>query len=510
MQIKRKSLFGKILSAFIPFRSDGAAPAAQKENVEKIHSQKVEVYSQQKQEKLKNLCEKLFEQKELITTGKLQLIGLSQVKKTLGKKWPGLQLIVYEITEESISKYLMPKDIFIRYKDDTYVVIFAEAGEGEAQIKATLIAEEIRRRLLESDDEEVRKIEVEESVAVVATSSLKPVESVSKTVGDVTRQITEKNVQVQSARLAAEKKQEKTDKADNSEKFEKEKQPVQIPQAVEVNPSEDKLKIEIKDQKPEGVGDIDKKYKSLIFNYMPLWDVKKNLLTVYLCLVREAGNTDDPMDAHEVAFRGTSPSEKSAMDLAILTTVSKELQAMEDEGRKLFIACPVHYDTLCSAEGLEKYLLACQKIPPLQKRYLTFLLLGLPATIYEAKISKFTGPLKLHCSSFYAQVPLDTSVDFGLLRENRFDAVGVRLKKVKGSEKQLIQRLNNFTEKAKSRLIQKTFVLDVGSLSITTSAVCADYDFLAGSVIHDSVEKPDNVYRFKYESLFDDLIKEQQ
>ena len=124
-------------------------------------------------------------------------------------------------------------------------------------------------------------------------------------------------------------------------------------------------------------------------------------------------------------------------------------------------------------------------------------------------VHKFSVPLRGHCASIYAQVPLDTKVDFTMLRECRFDAIGVRLKRVSGGEKHVLETLEQFIHKAHATLIKKLFVLDVASLSITTSTICAGYDLLGGPAIHESVYKPDSVYRFKYENLFTDLIRQQ-
>ena len=177
---------------------------------------------------------------------------------------------------------------------------------------------------------------------------------------------------------------------------------------------------------------------------------------------------------------------------------------------KLFIACPVHYETLTRAESYEKYILECQKIPAEHKKFLVFMLLNLPDKLHKSNIQKFSIPLKSHCSLIFAQVPLNPKIDFSLIRECRFDAVGVRLKKVTGGEKKAIETLGSFTQHAKKSFINKVFAMDVTSLSITTSAVCAGIDYLGGPSIHKSVTKPNNIYRFMHQDLFADIIAEQE
>lgn len=241
---------------------------------------------------------------------------------------------------------------------------------------------------------------------------------------------------------------------------------------------------------------------------MPLWDVKKNFLTVYLGLAQGNKTNGDPFDNHEIFFRGTTPSVKAKHDLEMLETITQDLAEVIDGGRKLFIACPVHYETLTRTESYEKYVLACQKIPKEHKKFLVLMLLNLPDKLHKTNIQKFSIPLKTHCSSFFAQVPLNPRIDFALIRECQFDAVGVRLKKANTSEKQVIETLNAFSNYAKKAFISKVFALDIASLSVTTSAVCADIDYLGGSAIHESVKKPNNIYHFMHQDLFSKILSD--
>lgn len=454
-----------------------------KKNVSKVYSKTQQAYSPEKQKKLEAMCEQLFDQKELLTTGKLQLLGLSKIKRKLGKTWAGLQPIVYKEVEEAIAKYMMPKDLFIRYKDDSYVIIFAEAGPEESQIKARLIAEEIKRRLFEHEEEELNNIEVEESVSVFATRDLKKGKNLDETMDIIFQDRKETEVPKKT----------------------KPKQKVEISATIEIDPYADTQEVVSAEKKKEAA-----KRKSLNCTYAPLWDVNKNLLTTYLCLAQGSCMGEDPFDNHELLFLGAPPSLKAEQDLRILKTVAQDLKEIVEGQRKLFIACPVHYETLTRAESYERYILECQKIPDLHKKYLVFMLLNLPEQFHESNIQKFSVPLKKHCSAIFAQVPLNTNIDFALIRECRFDALGVRLKKsATGSEKNVIDKLGLFSQKAKKALIGKVFVLDVTSLSVTTSAVCAGVDYLGGAAIHECVEKPNSIYRFMHQDLFANLLSEE-
>jgi hypothetical protein len=127
--------------------------------------------SPEKQQKLENLYRQLLSNKELVTSGKIQFIGLEQIKKRMGASWAGLNTFVYKITEEIIIKHIDKTDLFLGYKDDVYVVIFTQASTEEAKEKMALITDEIRRRLFTLDEEELKRIEIKKSVKQIKTKS---------------------------------------------------------------------------------------------------------------------------------------------------------------------------------------------------------------------------------------------------------------------------------------------------------------------------------------------------
>ncbi len=458
----------------------GSKPA-KKSPVKKIKSKQYNSYSPEKQKKLQDACERLFEQRELIGSGRLQMLGLSKIKRKFGKSWAGLQVIVYETVEEAIAKYMMPADIFIRYQDDSYVIVFADAGYDEAHIKMTLIAEEIKRKLFEHEEEALREIDVKESTQLVDTKSLAKHSTTEGKIKDIASQC------------------DLPPQHQNKEK----KPPAAPPSStLDIDPYANKQTMDTTEENNDE--------ELMHYTYVPLWDTKKNLLTTYLCLAQDHRVSDDAFDSHQSFFMGMSLPAKAKWDLAILKKTAKDLDDMSTNLRKLFIACPVHYETLSNAKNFDKYILECQKILPQQKKYLIFFVLNLPDNFTASNVQKFSNRLKTHCHYLFTQVPFNPKTDFALIRECGFDAVGIRLKRSSGSEKKVLDTMDSFCQNAKKSFISKVFAMDVTSLSIATSAACSDFDFLAGPTIHEQVDIPDSVHRFQYADLFEKLISEQE
>ena len=123
------------LSAFLNrfCGSDGA------EEVVAEKQEKLEPAALQQQE-LEYLCAELFKKRSLVTSGKLQLIGLEKVKRSLGAKWPEMQALVYQTTEAVIARHLKKGDIHLRHKEDSYIIIFAKATREEGDHTAEKIS----------------------------------------------------------------------------------------------------------------------------------------------------------------------------------------------------------------------------------------------------------------------------------------------------------------------------------------------------------------------------------
>ena len=275
--------------------------------------------------------------------------------------------------------------------------------------------------------------------------------------------------------------------------------PVSIAPTFEIDPYDNGV------EKEKAVAKIVE--KKINVKYVPLWDVRKNGLTTYVCLAQSDEESVDAFDSHADLFSGLSVHDTISRDMEVLDLAYKELQKAKPGARKLTIMCPVHYDTLARADSRREYILKCQQIPKKYKEFLIFLLLKLPDDLPPNTIKMFSLPLKNHCKELFAQVEMDLLLNFSILRECGFDALGVRLKHSGGGERQIISDLETFSENAKKAFVKKILALDVKSFSLTTSAIGADIDYLGGSIIHDVVDRPDSVHRFVHQDLFSELVK---
>lgn len=464
-----------VLNKFFFWRKPPSAPHT-------IGSRRLMALSPAKQVELDRLCLQLFKNKALITSGKLQLIGLAKIKKRMGKQWAGLSKIVFDTVEEVIDLHLDKSDIFIRFQDDTYIMIFARSSLEESREKGNRIALEIQKRLFAMDEAELRKIEVRQALREIRADM--PGQSFPDFLDAL---FPDDDEWLLDQRLEMREQ----------------------PPNENFTPGDiDAVEVDAADYRPELRVRADEEALIIEMNcaYSPLWEVRRNALTTHLCLAHETQPQSDLFQSHRALYAHRSLQGKATLDKRILSAVMAELERMEAENRKLLLICPVQLETLYNMESYEDFKQQLLKIPPVQRQFLILMVMNMDDFSPPKNAYWFATPLRQFCRHVFAEIPLRRDINFNYLRSSGVDVVGVRLDGTL-PEHEAINTLNAFCTKAKSLKIPKTFILNVPTLSLATSAVCAGFDFLGGAVIGaPGSPRPEDIRRYRPEDLIAHLI----
>ncbi|MFY8094087.1 MAG: PAS domain-containing protein [Niveispirillum sp.] len=104
-----------------------------------------------------------------VLAGRVQIIGLDDMRSTFGERWGHMREQALAIAEQTIRQSLKPGDQVQRMPDESFVISFAALSEPEASLKAQMIADKVRLRLLGSGTADGR---VESAVTTVRASDL--------------------------------------------------------------------------------------------------------------------------------------------------------------------------------------------------------------------------------------------------------------------------------------------------------------------------------------------------
>ena len=228
--------------------------------------------------------------------------------------------------------------------------------------------------------------------------------------------------------------------------------------------------------------------------YMPVWDQYRGRLVSLLAVGDFAGA--DPihaMHAHRNFYIGRSDHEIIDMDLFVLQTIMNWLAANPDAVLNFDIICPVHFRTLASMNGKIRYRNLCQKIDERMKNILSFLVMDAPTKMPAISLCEIVSPLKSHSRFLCAHVPVLTSdAEMESLRMAGFDVFGIFVDgiSVGNTYKTLTQELDGFVHRARKHIINHTFVIGADDSDDAVAAAMADIRFILGDAIHPCINTP--------------------
>ena len=86
-----------------------------------------------------------------LPAGKLQAIGLEEVRKRLGADWNKRAAQIHVIVEKTIKRRFADTDVFGRMAELGYFVLFSALSAEEVEIECATIAREVAKSLLGED-----------------------------------------------------------------------------------------------------------------------------------------------------------------------------------------------------------------------------------------------------------------------------------------------------------------------------------------------------------------------
>lgn len=393
--------------------------------------------------------------------GQVNLVSIARIKERLGGQWPHHAVNADRIARNAIERYLLPGDIYARWKDAGYIIVFSTLDAHQAQIKCMLIGDEITKKLLgeeEADLAEVHGVEVQ----VGGELSFSPLpgfeELVALTVG---------------APPDADKDEPST----------------------ALSPT---LFVEPEAPLPSGSGSrATDPLADVSYSFRPSWDPARGVIAAYLC---EAELLEGPSgrrrEAHVVLGNDNAALEQ--LDFAILDHVINVLDNLVREKRRLLITVPVRFETLTAAANRRRYIDALSRLSGEAAALLVVELVAVPDGVPQARLLEISSPLRAHARAVIARLGPETA-DFAQFAGSRIAAVGCNISRQSGSELALMQQMARFSRGAAKAGIA-TYLRGIRTVSLATAALGAGFAHIDGDAIAAAITLPRGIVQF---SLFD-------
>ena len=399
--------------------------------------------------------------------GRVNFVELSKIREKLGARWAQIADRADEITRKAIERRLTSADMYTRYEELHYVIIFAQLGKEQAQLKCALIAEEIAKRLLGE--------EVDSSLLEVKTA-------VAQLAGDLKFENVP-SIETMARRLA----EQQADTAPSATDA------AALHLARSGPDDEDAWWNNTRGSGADPLAGIE-------FVYRPMWDVKRNAVTTYLCVPALPGPAGR-LFVGESELQGLDDDAIHRLDFLVQRRVISDLRKLIAANQRMLLCLPVHFDTLASNARRTEYIALCQRgIPPQGTKQLAFELTGVPAGVPTSRLLDLSAALRRYGRGLLMRTAVD-QIQFRPSSECGVLGVGFENDAHGAPESRQIQDMERFAAAAKKTGLV-AYVHGVPSISLTTAAIAAGFDFVDGDIVKSVVERPSSAYSFEMSDLF--------
>jgi hypothetical protein len=236
------------------------------------------------------------------------------------------------------------------------------------------------------------------------------------------------------------------------------------------------------------------------FVFRPVWDPTRNAIATYLCVPQvKISDIDSAVGDASLVVKDDLDG-MARLDSATIAHVKEDLQQMAVDGRRLIIATPVHFETLCSASERRKYAAELETIPEPMKQYLVSEVVRVPAGVPKRRLIDVIAPLRLHCRAVWLQVAIETN-SFTEIRGAGIAGVGADIATLMKSEFVAMHHLIGF-QRAAEKVGVATFLHGAQSRSLVAAAVGAGFHYIDGDGVVPARARPDGMVAFSLADLF--------
>jgi hypothetical protein len=383
-------------------------------------------------------------------SSRVYLLDLETIKNRMGEKWPRLAEKVQNIARQSIDRHLSPVDMAAPYGECGFLAVFSRHSQREAELKCLLIAREMGRRLVGNDE-----------------------------AGDL--------VKVRSATIAEDGELHFAD--------------------ADLDASASALQHELGAAPIHALKLLPRlmtislpQWEQLQFIYRPLLSLRGMVVSTFICVPIRPLETRGYSSGYHVLADPADPLQIADLDIVVLAKVIGDLIETGNNDVRALLSLPVHFQTLASPRSREVYIGLCRAHLGSLGSRLIFELVELPEGIVQSRLHDLVATLRPYSRAVIARLPL-TQRSLGSFRLAGLHAVGADIYYNRDDEASVMHQMDQFVEKANKEWL-KTYIHGLRSVSLTTAAISAGFDYIDGYSLSSIVNIPKRPLRYELHQLY--------
>jgi hypothetical protein len=369
-----------------------------------------------------------------VMAGSLELVGLEDLRKALGSKWPSVAERAKDLAELELQMNLGASDIYRSYSETVFLVCFAGLDKAAADRRARHIASRIRASLIAHIPEIAEALKVEHFVAKVDRKAL-----------------LEPGIPIGDTLMASLKKVR-----------------------VEADLASREFKASL--------------IRGAQIAFAPAWHTARRMAAFNKCLL-DTG-ISGPALAHFSLLADKQQLDHALveLDLLLLTRSIEALhKAIAVKRTGMFFLVPVTFRTVSVATNLAKYTRLLAMAPENYRKFLVIEIAAVPAAVSPRRIAELTKAIRPFANGVSLELALDCR-HLQQILEQRPWAVAVNLQNAAASRETGAQ--------LKTIITAAKFVgvngLAHGANSLTLAKLCleAGFTYIDGTAVHPIVREP--------------------
>lgn len=396
--------------------------------------------------------EKLITLSNMLNTGQVHLLDLSNIKDKLGDKWPKLYDRIIETLTKKIEKETGEDSVIFSRSDVEHTVVYSGASEVAAKQITFKVLQDLNQTYLGTTKKQKVSIHL-------ATGKIN-----GKL---VFKKINDKDISKKQSAKPNDNQSSENIKSDPS--------------------SQNRLE--------------DRNYELI---YKPIWDKKNEIISTYMVNSRNINRPkSQKAEAPYIGYRALpNPFCLEAiieMDHFILKETTSMMNDFFENNFRAVFSIPVNYKSLLNLTRLQKYLAKCRAVPTDLQKYISFKLIDFPEGLPEARMSFIINNLLRH--SREAVINCDTiPQNLEYYKSTRISGISLTIPHRVNKPDIFWEKINKFAAKCHKEKI--SLVLDgIDQHNEMLPNKKTNLDYLAGNVIGTYSDVPAHMAHMNWDEI---------
>lgn len=329
-------------------------------------------------------AKKILTAQTTIAAGCVHLLGLEEIRQTVGKKWEMIEQRVHDLTVRILRRNLSARDAWIRYDNENYLIVFSEHEKAAAQIVCGRIKSELHELLLGKSD--TQDITVQTVTIDLDGRMLFESHRLASVLQDFAAKVTAAANCTGCEHLNGD----------------------ETPPCCAA---------------PQGtVAETEK--VALDFVYRPVWDAFAQVTSTYVCEPRLTRPGFNDLRGYAALENAEDFNAILELDAQTLTEGIATFNELFQNRFRYILALPVHFETLANTKRRREYWQVCRMIPKYLTPFITLEMVGLPRGIPFSRLNEIANALRTVCRTITARASEDWS-DLGCYAQSGIKAAGL-------------------------------------------------------------------------------------